>query len=117
MGAVFGAVRFAQKAAFFHKEEMARHPGAGIGVMETEIVPALARQCPISWLKVSYEEAFAALGMKFHKTRPAKLFLRRMSESPEEALAGETEERFKSRFASIDEKAEISERREGQPFR
>lgn len=25
-----------------------------------------------------YEEAFAALGMKFHKTRPAKLFLRRM---------------------------------------
>lgn len=64
-----------------------------------------------------YEEAFAGLGMKFHKTRPAKLFLRKMAESPEEMLAGETEERFKRLFTSVNEKAERSERREGRPFR
>lgn len=64
-----------------------------------------------------YEEAFAALGMKFHKTRPAKLFLRKMAELPEEMLVGETEERFKRLFASINEKAEAAERREVQPFR
>ncbi len=64
-----------------------------------------------------YEEAFAALGMKFHKTRPAKLFLRKMAESPDEMLTGETEGRFKRLFAFINEKTEISERRAGLPFR
>lgn len=64
-----------------------------------------------------YEEAFAALDMNFHKTRPAKLFLRKMAESPEEVLAGETEERFGKLFAAINSKAETVERRDGRPFR
>ena len=64
-----------------------------------------------------YEEAFAGLGMDFHKTRPAKLFLRKMAASPEEVLTGETEERFKRLFAVIAERAERIERGDGRPFR
>ena len=63
-----------------------------------------------------YEEAFREIGLTFHKTRPAKLFLRRMAESPEEMLSGATEERFKRLFASVNEKAEAAKRRNGRPF-
>jgi hypothetical protein len=63
-----------------------------------------------------YEEAFRALGLDFHKTRPAKLFLRKMAESPEEMLAGVAEERFTKLFAAVSEKAERVERRDGRPF-
>lgn len=64
-----------------------------------------------------YEEAFAALGMDFHKTRPAKLFLRKMAASPEEVLTGETEDRFRRLFAVVAEKAERVGRGDGRPFR
>lgn len=63
-----------------------------------------------------YEEAFRTLGMNFHKTRPAKLFLRRMAESPETIVVGSTEERFKRLFGTINEKADTAARREGRPF-
>jgi predicted ATPase len=41
-----------------------------------------------------YELAFCDLGMEFHKTRPARLFLRRMGEAPDALLANGGHQRF-----------------------
>lgn len=64
-----------------------------------------------------YEEAFGRLGMNFHKTRPAKLFLRKMAEAPEELITGATGERFRRLFGVINERSTAAERRESRPFR
>lgn len=63
-----------------------------------------------------YEEAFRALGMTFHKTRPAKLFLRKMAEVPAEVLSDAAVERFKRLFGVINERSERASRRETRPF-
>lgn len=63
-----------------------------------------------------YEEAFRALGMTFHKTRPAKLFLRKMAEAPAEVLSDASVERFKRLFGVINERSERAARRETRPF-
>lgn len=63
-----------------------------------------------------YEEAFRSLGMNFHKTRPAKRFLRRMAEVPEEVMTDDTKERFKKLFDVINEKSETATRRDSRPF-
>lgn len=63
-----------------------------------------------------YEDAFRSLGMDFHKTRPAKRFLRRMAQAPEEIMSDDTEERFKKLFNVINEKSETATRRDSRPF-
>lgn len=58
-------------------------------------VPRMARRV---------EKAFEDLDMTFHKTRPARLFLRKMGESPEKMLTAESQERFQALFRLINER-------------
>lgn len=48
-----------------------------------------------------FEEAFKAVGLEFHKTRPANLFLRRAGEKPEAVMTAETLKRFEALFAAV----------------
>lgn len=63
-----------------------------------------------------YEEAFRALDMNFHKTRPAKLFIRKIAESPAEVLSDAAVERFKKLLGVINARSERATRREAPPF-
>jgi len=48
-----------------------------------------------------YEAAFSGIGLEFHKTRPARLFLSRMAEDPENVVPTPSAERFEALFAEI----------------
>jgi energy-coupling factor transporter ATP-binding protein EcfA2 len=48
-----------------------------------------------------FEEAFQDLGIEFHKTRPANLFLRRLGAKPESVLTDETAKRFDALFRAV----------------
>ena len=48
-----------------------------------------------------YEEAFEALGMEFHKTRPAREFLSRMGSDPTSVLPASSAARFAAVFKSV----------------
>ena len=64
-----------------------------------------------------YEEAFNSLGIDFHKTRPAKLFLRRVAEAPASVLPNPSLERFENLFKLVHQRFDAQERRGQQPFR
>jgi predicted ATP-dependent endonuclease of OLD family len=64
-----------------------------------------------------YEDAFRAFGHEFHKTRPARLFLRRIAEDPNKALTTASRERFERLFGLIDQRFSAQARRDQQPFR
>jgi len=49
-------------------------------------------------IAVRMEKAFDELGLAFHKTRPANLFIRRMGEKPETVLKGDTLANFEKLF-------------------
>lgn len=55
-------------------------------------------------IAVRMENAFEALGLTFHKTRPANLFIRRMGEKPESVLKGTTSANFELLFKIINAK-------------
>ena len=63
-----------------------------------------------------YQEAFEALGLEFHKTRPARLFLRKMAEAPSEVMREEVQRRFERVFRAIIERLQRQERREQGAF-
>jgi len=63
-----------------------------------------------------YEEAFSGVGKKFSKTRPAKLFLKRLAEDPETLMTEVTRERFRRLFGIINERMEAQARRNRAPF-
>ena len=48
-----------------------------------------------------FHEAFKELGIEFHKTRPASLFLRRAGEKPESVMTDETLKRFQALFKAV----------------
>jgi energy-coupling factor transporter ATP-binding protein EcfA2 len=48
-----------------------------------------------------FEEAFAALGMEFHKTRPAREFMSRMGTQPAAVLPGTSAARFEAMFKVV----------------
>lgn len=52
-----------------------------------------------------YEDAFAALGLEFFKTRPARLFLQKMATDPDSMMTAETLTRFEALFRIVDERA------------
>jgi energy-coupling factor transporter ATP-binding protein EcfA2 len=64
-----------------------------------------------------YEEAFAALGLEFHKTRPAREFLERMAMDPTAVLSGATQPRFQKLFAEISRRVERLMSQSAEPFR
>ncbi len=62
------------------------------------------------------EAGLAELGIPFHKTRPTRLFLKKMSQEPEKMLPEEILERFEALFATINERLAKQNARSGKPF-
>jgi hypothetical protein len=50
-----------------------------------------------------YEDAFAAVGLTFHKTRPARLFLREFGKEPEKFISGASSQRFENLCRAVNE--------------
>lgn len=87
-----------------HKKEL-----AGRALNLDDRIPRIAKR---------YEVAFQGLGLEFHKTRPARLFLRRIAEKPESLLPKESRERFERVFATVAMKFEAVKKRVYEaPFR
>jgi hypothetical protein len=64
-----------------------------------------------------YEDAFAALGLEFHKTRPARLALSLMASEPQKVVTNLTAERFDRLFQRVTVCLEKHRARGSQPFR
>lgn len=62
------------------------------------------------------ERAFDDLGIHFHKTRPARLFLKRMADEPERVVTPESIERFESLFGLINKRLARQAQQEIKPF-
>jgi hypothetical protein len=61
----------------------------------------LALNASIPRIVKRYEAAFAAVGLEFFKTRPARLFLSRMSKDPNKVMSGAALDRFETLFVNI----------------
>jgi energy-coupling factor transporter ATP-binding protein EcfA2 len=55
-------------------------------------IPRIVHRC---------QEAFKGIGLEFHKTRPANLFLRRAGEKPEAVMTQETVKRFEALLTAV----------------
>lgn len=64
-----------------------------------------------------YEAAFDALGVKFNKTRPARLFLKKMADDPVSVLPSTSIARFEALFKTINERLARHAARGAAPFR
>jgi hypothetical protein len=64
-----------------------------------------------------YEEAFKALGLEFHETRPARLLLNRMATEPDKIMTTASTERFDRLFAAIAKAFDRHTSRNAEPFR
>jgi hypothetical protein len=53
-----------------------------------------------------YEEAFAALGMEFHKTRPAREFIKRMGTDPASVLPASSAAKFEALLRGVRQRYE-----------
>jgi len=63
-----------------------------------------------------FEDAFSNIGLEFHKTRPAKLFIQKMAKNPTAVLTTGSQEKFESLFAAIDKRIEKLAKTNGKPF-
>lgn len=63
-----------------------------------------------------FEAAFADIEIPFHKTRPARLFLKKMATAPEFALPKDSAERFTALFKLVNERLDKSSTKSGKPF-
>jgi predicted ATP-dependent endonuclease of OLD family len=61
----------------------------------------LALNMSIPRIVKRYEEAFTALGMEFHKTRPAREFMTRMGDQPASVLPATSAARFAAVFEAV----------------
>ena len=64
-----------------------------------------------------YEEAFTALGLEFHKTRPARLFIEKMAQDPASVMKGNSESLFSSLFDKICKAHAKLVSKNAEPFR
>jgi AAA ATPase domain len=64
-----------------------------------------------------FEAAFAAVGLEFHKTRPARLFLSKMATTPETVMTTVSVERFERLFSKINQTRTKIAARGVHPFR
>lgn len=62
------------------------------------------------------EQGLADLGVAFHKTRPTRLFLKRMASEPEKMLPQASAKRFATLFAVINKRLEKHVTRGAKPF-
>jgi AAA ATPase domain len=63
-----------------------------------------------------FEDAFAANGLEFHKTRPARLFLSKMAKEPETVMPVAGVERFARLFRKINQAHTKIAARSSEPF-
>lgn len=63
-----------------------------------------------------FEAAFFDLGIPFHKTRPARLFLKKMAAEPEKVLPQESTDRFAALFKLVNERLDKSSAKGSKPF-
>jgi hypothetical protein len=63
-----------------------------------------------------YEDAFLAVGIEFHKTRPARLLLSKISKEPEKVLPAAAIERFDRLFSKINQAHAKITGRSAEPF-
>lgn len=63
------------------------------------------------------EAAFADLGIPFHKTRPARLFLKKMAGEPDKVLPQDSADRFAALFKLVNERLEKSTEKGDRPFK
>lgn len=64
-----------------------------------------------------YEEAFSALNLEFHKTRPARLLLRQIATDPAKIVTPTSMERFERLFGTVATQIQKHMVRNAQPFR
>jgi len=72
-----------------------------------ENIPRIAKRVEI---------AFNKLGLQFNKSRPTKLFMKKMGAEPEKLLTPEVLERFERLFSVMAEKFERQAKRDSGPF-
>lgn len=63
-----------------------------------------------------YEDAFKTLGLEFNKTRPAKLFLRRIADDPASVLPPASMQRFKTLFETVVKRHQAQLKAQRKPF-
>lgn len=61
----------------------------------------LALNAHIPRIVKRYEDAFEKVGLEFQKTRPARLFLRKMALEPDKLMVGSTGDRFEELFKTV----------------
>ena len=76
----------------------------------------LALNASIPRIVKRYEDAFTAVGLEFHKTRPARLFLSKMAKEPETVMPDAAVERFERLFREINQAHGKIVARSSEPF-
>ena len=77
---------------------------------------ALALNENIPRIAKRIEAGLSDLGIPFHKTRPTRLFLKKMASEPEKAVSEQSLERFDALFALINGRLEKQISRNSKPF-
>jgi hypothetical protein len=77
---------------------------------------ALALNANIPRIVKRYEAAFQAVGLEFHKSRPAKEFLVRLGKNPASVLSPDAQARFETLFARIGQGLAKIQQRAAAPF-
>jgi hypothetical protein len=63
-----------------------------------------------------YEMAFEAAGLKFNKTRPARIWLEKMSKAPGSVFGADAQTRFATLFEAINTRFEKQGALQARPF-
>jgi hypothetical protein len=63
-----------------------------------------------------YEDAFAAVGMEFYKTRPAREFMTRVGDQPDTVLPAASAARFEAVFKALRDRYHRLKANERGPF-
>lgn len=99
-------------------------------LLEPSVYEALVQECYSDELKSKtlslnsniprivkrFEAAFQALGMDFHKTRPARLLLNKMATGPAKIVDDPTSERFQKLFEGVNKRLAQHVARNAGPF-
>lgn len=85
---------------------------------QTELAGKTLRLNPnVPRIEKRYEQAFGDLGLEFHKTRPARLFLNKSATQPAAVMTSTTLENFGRLFARVSQLHAKNIARAAEPFR
>lgn len=77
---------------------------------------ALSLNAQIPRIAKRIEAGLADLGIAFHKSRPTRLFLKKMASEPEKVITATSLERFEALFATVNARLEKHVARHAKPF-